>query len=484
MRPHLWALVYFMNTKYQYYYSRHAKTLEYTSYIRGPVCTPKEPIRHPTTNSEVVRIVKEAIERGTTCKAFGQLHSATDIICTDGIPIDMTGIRRMRLNSDQTVTAGAGVSLRDLSDFLMESGRGVRTVPGYGNITVGGAIGTGAHGSSIKYTSSISEQVVGMLIVDGMAQVRKITAEEDLKAFRVNLGLLGVILEVTLKTVPLYKVRAYNYIVSDRILTNGSIEEMARNTDQLSIYWFPSFHNAVVSNWTIVDVGTPGDAWTNDHVPSTSRSFQFYSTRALEVAQAENSINTLNIFQAVSLLSLNRTIPDFPPIYTEDGVHALNPAVGYYHRMFAPICQKTGWKQCPWLHGSDSLKILDNEFGLELRKLPAFVRTVKDILAKYPAVFPFQGILLRFSAASKSYMSVSQGRDTCHFEFYVVHRKDVYENASLGLAAFQAIVQSLVKTKTYFLSYLIIIEYSTGMLYAIVLYFRLSVCLFFTITQE
>jgi hypothetical protein len=150
-----------------------------------------------------------------------------------------------------------------------------------------------------------------------------------------------------------------------------------------------------------------------------------------------------------SLLTLNRTVPDFPPIYSEDGVRVKNPAVGYYHRMFAPICKETGWRRCPWHHGPDSIRLLDNEVGVDLRRLPEVVRTVRDILIKYPAVFPFQGILLRFSGPSQIHMSGSQGRESCHFEFYVVHRKNVYQNESSGLAAYQAIVQSLVSWAYY-----------------------------------
>lgn len=51
-------------------------------------------------------------------------------------------------------------------------------------------IGT-AHGSTIKFNSSISSQVVGLTIVDGMGNVQKITDLDDLRSFRINLGVLG-----------------------------------------------------------------------------------------------------------------------------------------------------------------------------------------------------------------------------------------------------------------------------------------------------
>lgn len=90
-----------------------------------------------------------------------------------------------------TCTFGAGVSLRDATTFLRDNGRALKTTPAFGNITLAGAIGTGAHGSTLKYNASISEQVVGLRIVNGTGDLVDITDAEDLKAFRIHLGLLG-----------------------------------------------------------------------------------------------------------------------------------------------------------------------------------------------------------------------------------------------------------------------------------------------------
>lgn len=95
---------------------------------------------------------------------------------------------------------------------------------------------------------------------------------------------VGIVVNVTLATVPLYKTRAHNYIVSDKILTNGVAINWAKSVDQIAFYWFPAFEEVVVSNWTIVDVNTPGEAWTNDHVPSMYSNFAFIAAVAKEAA--------------------------------------------------------------------------------------------------------------------------------------------------------------------------------------------------------
>lgn len=103
------------------------------------------------------------------------------------------------MNTDGvTATFGAGVNLRACTEFLRKHNRGLKTTPAYGNITLAGAIGTGSHGSTIKYNASISSQVVGVRIVDGRGKIQDISNPEDLQALRINLGLLGRLMWATL----------------------------------------------------------------------------------------------------------------------------------------------------------------------------------------------------------------------------------------------------------------------------------------------
>lgn len=70
----------------------------------------------------------------------------------------------------------------------------------------------------------------------------------------------GVILDVTLHTVPLYKVKSEIYVASDDVLINGEAINWAQNSDQLTFYRFPSINEVVVSNFSFVPVETDGNA--------------------------------------------------------------------------------------------------------------------------------------------------------------------------------------------------------------------------------
>lgn len=150
-------------------------------------------MRYPKNSDEVVAIVNEAIRLGVNVKALGARHSQTDIICTDGIPVDMNELKSCQMNSDYSATFGAGVTVNEAGEFLLKHRRALRTTPAYGSITLAGAIGTGAHGSSIKYNSTISAQVIRMTVVDGLGQKLVISDPDELKSFKIHLGLLGII---------------------------------------------------------------------------------------------------------------------------------------------------------------------------------------------------------------------------------------------------------------------------------------------------
>jgi hypothetical protein len=292
-----------------------------------------------------------------------------------------------------------------------------------------------------------------------LGEVVKITEKEDLRAFRIHLGLLGVVVDVTFKTAPMYKTRAINYVVDDTALTDGRVEEWARKTDQISIYWFPFLRELIIANWTIVPKDAVGKAWTYDHVPSTYEDSSLLLSIAMEkIFQLTESpcrlvsstgYQLLSLFEGLTKSSLIEETPGFVPIYTEDGSSVSNPAVGNYDEMFAPTCREDETPdglECPWAHGKvgSNLTLLDNEVGFDLDDLPDVIFAVKQIIEQTPTIFPLQGILLRFSAASDTYMSTAYKRDTVHFEWYTWLRKTGKENAPASLAGYQAIMQLLV----------------------------------------
>lgn len=74
----------------------------------------------------------------------------------------------------------------------------------------------------------------------------------------------------------------------------------------------------------------------------------------------------LHMLEYYMELTLLTKVPDFVPIYTEDGIFVQNPAVGYYDLMFAPICydKPQGFLRtaCPWSHNTNGVTFVDSEY--------------------------------------------------------------------------------------------------------------------------
>lgn len=96
--------------------------------------------------------------------------------------------------------------------------------------------------------------------------------------------LVGIVVDITLDTVPLYKVLAESYVTSDDVLTNGVATNWAKTTDHLMIHWFPAFKEVVVSNLTFVAVQSPGNARTNVGAPATYDNLNMIASKIKEMA--------------------------------------------------------------------------------------------------------------------------------------------------------------------------------------------------------
>jgi L-gulonolactone oxidase len=106
--------------------------------------------------------------------------------------------RVLRFDPDRgTITCQGGISIAAVCQYLEERGFALRYCGNYGKQTLAGALATGTHGYG-REGGLMSELVraVTLLLPDG----RRIhTSEErDLRALRLSLGALGVVLEVTL----------------------------------------------------------------------------------------------------------------------------------------------------------------------------------------------------------------------------------------------------------------------------------------------
>lgn len=165
---------------------------------------------YPTTESELLAAVADASRRRLKVKSVSKFsHTIPKLACGGTILISTE-----RYNSsiavdaaNSAVTADAGAGLRAVVDRAAEAGLSLAAAPYWEGVSVGGAISTGAHGSSWRGRGgALHDHVVGIRMVVAAREAEGFARAVDLRegdalfsAAKVSLGLLGVISKVNSK---------------------------------------------------------------------------------------------------------------------------------------------------------------------------------------------------------------------------------------------------------------------------------------------
>lgn len=136
-------------------------------------------------------------------------HSIPKLVCPDGqdgLLISTKYLdRTLKIDVEaMTMTVESGVTLRQLINEAGKAGLALVFAPYWWGLTIGGMLGTGAHGSTLwGKGSSVHDYVVQLRIVspggreDGYVKVRTLNdGDRDFNAAKVSLGVLGVISQV------------------------------------------------------------------------------------------------------------------------------------------------------------------------------------------------------------------------------------------------------------------------------------------------
>jgi L-gulonolactone oxidase len=213
----------------------------WTNWAGNQSCAPTA-IRRPTSEGELVAIVKEAAAAGSRVKCVGAGHSFTPIACTDGVLVDLSSYDRV-LSHDvgaRTVTVQAGISLHTLCDELDVRGLALENMGDIAYQSIAGATATATHGTGWHF-GNISSRIVGLRLIAGDGSIVDATAEENpevLAAARVGVGALGIVSTVTLQAVKAFRLHAIEEPMRvDEILDD--FDGYMSSADHVEFYWVP-----------------------------------------------------------------------------------------------------------------------------------------------------------------------------------------------------------------------------------------------------
>jgi FAD-linked oxidoreductase len=208
----------------------------------GSVQSIPKTIVYPASIEDVVYIVQLCRREHRTLRVVGSGHSFTPIVATGDVLVSLDRLQGIVAVDEQALTATVwgGTKLKTLGQSLFHLGLAQENLGDIDEQSIAGAIATGTHGTGRRF-GNIATQVVGLTVVTGMGEVVTCTSSShpDLfKALQVSLGALGIIVQVTLRLRPAFRM-VYQ---SQRVPLAECLRRLPDLADQhrhFEFYWFP-----------------------------------------------------------------------------------------------------------------------------------------------------------------------------------------------------------------------------------------------------
>ena len=204
-----------------------------------------------TTQEELQEVVKDSEK----IRVFGTKQSSADIASGLATLIDIRTYNKILSynDSDHTVTVQAGVILGDLLEAIEAKGWCIPCLPDINTITISGALATGTHGTSGKL---LCEYMTKCNIILANGSIKVVTKEDEIMdAFRVSLGVLGVLSEITFQCEPIYTLHIKEGPEDDAVWL-PKIKERLIKHDFLRILWLPHTDKGYVITGDKIDPNT------------------------------------------------------------------------------------------------------------------------------------------------------------------------------------------------------------------------------------
>jgi FAD/FMN-containing dehydrogenase len=196
----------------------------------------------PESEGELIELVQRAREDGARIRVVGTGHSCTPLVATDGrlVSLDrMSGVVRAE-PEESRAWVRTGTKLHDLGGSLHDLGFAMENLGDIDVQALGGALGTGTHGTGVALPN-LSARVSGVRLIDGEGNLRVIKEDQPelLRAARVSLGALGILTAARLELVPAFRLHErIERLPIERCL--AELDERIARTRHFEFFWYPS----------------------------------------------------------------------------------------------------------------------------------------------------------------------------------------------------------------------------------------------------
>jgi FAD/FMN-containing dehydrogenase len=381
----------------------YSKAKNLFSNMDATVSCPASEILSVSSTADVQGAVLRARAQGLSIKAASpgwQGSNNNSCVGSGGLQIDTSGLNQIiRVDQGQMqVTVQPGMKLWDFNQKTHQDwGLVLAAVQEYAEPTLGGMLGNGTHGSTLREpSSSIQDYIVAATVVNGKGEVEIITGEE-LDYYATNLGVLGILTEITLQLQPSFKVQAKVSAHDEANLAN-EIVELASAHYSTNVTWFPGQKKYTVTAFDKVANETPGQAhngqpeaswWKRALMPLIFKASHIGPSRA-----------------AMCFVEKQRYEMKAKSYFGEKFGQPIEPAIGWVHEMMSFVCRD----RCPF----NALPYALEEIAIDIQDLPRFIMKAQDLFHQTGACMPLNGIYFRFGQASRGALGMASDRDTVY----------------------------------------------------------------------
>ncbi|XP_071736055.1 probable L-gulonolactone oxidase 6 [Rutidosis leptorrhynchoides] len=419
-------------------------TNSYGAFPDRSICRAAE-VAYPASEKDLVSIVSNATQAKRKMRvATRYSHSIPKLVCPDGdngLIISTENLNKIiDFDKDKMlVTLESGVTLRQLIDEAAKNGLALPYTPYWWGLTIGGLLSTGAHGSTLwGEGSAIHNYVVRMQIVspggaeDGYAKVRileeKGELDDEMKAAKVSLGVLGVISQVTLKLQPLFK-RSVTFVTENDTELSDKAATFGRQHEFADITWYPSQKRVVYRMDDRVSSNVSGNGlWDHPGFRAMPSLVLLVLRSSEENQEAKGDVAGKC---TVGRLTTNTLLRAAYGLTNDGTIFKGYPVVGYQNRLQASGGCLKGPKDaeitaCPWDPRVKGLFFHQTTFSIALSKAKDFIQDIQKLVQLVPqslcGIDLYNGILMRYVTGSNAYLGKQE--DSLDFDITYYRSKD------------------------------------------------------------
>ncbi|KAI9090379.1 hypothetical protein K1719_028714 [Acacia pycnantha] len=370
-------------------------------------------ILYPTSEDELVSAIAFAAKNRMKMKvATRYSHSIPKLVCPDGENNGLL-ISTKYLNQivkvdvkERKMVVESGVTLRQLIDESAKVGLALPYGPYWWGLTIGGLMGTGAHGSSMwGRGSSVHDHVVEVRVV-----------------------VPTILSQITIKLEPMFK-RSITYLVKNDSDLGDKVASFGRQHEFADITWYPSQHKAVYRVDDRVPINTSGNG-LYDFLPfRPTASLELALVRTIEDVQ--ESTNDANGKCLVAKTITDALINSAYGLTNNGIIFTGYPVIGFHNRLQASgTCldsvKDAKFTVCAWDSRVKGEFFHQTTFSIPLPSAKAFIEDVQKLVQIEPKSLCgqefYNGILMRYVKTSSAFLGKQD--DAIDFDITYYRSKD------------------------------------------------------------